>query len=351
MALGQMQSNLDFINHGMAMYCQALSNANQALQHAATAQTDATLATCVILAMCEMYRPRAGSEVSTHALDFQRHVQGTARLLELRGSQRHVQEHGFTLFANARSIIAHSGITQGQRAFLDSDQWFEVPWSMQDRERTLKDRLVDVMLAVTASLEQLDRCRSQSSYEDQHTEEALTASVTSCLASLQLLQAWEAKVLKTSAHARLEDVCAKQGFGTFHLVMSYWAVSLILSARCWPVLACIGEHTPALEALASLLSSPQTCFVNIANHAHRYFPLSTGLVGPHQATFPLGTALNFINAWETADTVEREQLGVGSMYGQEDMRKAVAKMKTLFYTDERARGTAEFLNSIGLQKT
>jgi hypothetical protein len=127
MALGQMQGNLDFTHHGVAVYCSALTKTNKALQHAAIAQTDATLGTCEILAMCERCRPHAGSDVSTQATDYQRHVQGTAKLLELRGSHKHIDEHGFTLFANARSIIARSSITRRQSAYLDSSNGMKCP--------------------------------------------------------------------------------------------------------------------------------------------------------------------------------------------------------------------------------
>jgi hypothetical protein len=347
MTIGQMQGNLDFTHHGMAMYCQALTKTNQALQHAATAQTDATLAACQILAMCERYRLHAGSEVSTQATDYQRHVQGTAKLLELRGSHRHVDEHGFTLFANARSIIAHSNITRRQKAVLDSSQWFEVPWSVQNRQRTLKDKLVDAMLMVAASLEQLDRCCHDTGSKSQPSEEFLKGCASTCITSVQRLRAWEIEVLRTSSHTRLEDICAHQGFGIFHLIMSYWAVFLLLSARCWPVLNRVREPTPVLQALASLLPQPQVCAVNIATHAHRYFPLTAGLVGPQKATFPLGAALHYIAAMrkrETAGWSEFEADTTRDCVG--DMTAAMRSIKDLFRTNERARSTAEFLRSM-----
>jgi hypothetical protein len=347
MTIGQMQGNLDFSHHGMAMYCQALTKTNQALQHAATAQTDATLAACQILAMCERYRPHAGSEVSTQATDYQRHVQGTTKLLELRGSHRHVHEHGFTLFANARSIIAHSSITRRQKASLDSSQWYEVPWSMQNRQRTLKDKLVDTMLAVAASLEQLDQCCHGMDSQSQHSDEFLKTCVNPCITSVQRLRAWEIEVLKTSSHARLEDICAHQGFGIFHLIMSYWAVFLLLSARCWPVLNRIREPTPVLQALASLLPRPQVCAVNIATHAHRYFPLTAGLVGPQKATFPLGAALHYIAAMRNRETAGRPESEADTTRDRVgDLTAAMRCIQDLFRTNERARSTAEFLRSM-----
>lgn len=351
MALGQMQGNLDFTENGMTMYCQALTKTNRALQHAVLVEMDATLATCALLAMCERFRPHAQSEVSTQATDFHRHVQGTAQLLELRGSHRHVHEHGFTLFANARSIIAHSSLTQRRRAYLDthrtacldSGQWFEVPWGMQTRQRTLKDKLVDAMLAVAASLELLDQLINETRRGCQPPSGALNACVGKCAASARQLLAWKTEVLRASAQARLEDVCAGHGFGMFHLVMSYWAVFLLLSARCWPILTCISEPTPASQALASLLPSSQACAINIATHSHRYFPPTTGLVGPQYATFPLSVALLF-------DAARSEQPMTGgpplARNNEDEMSTAMERMRDLFRLNERARSTAEFLRSM-----
>jgi hypothetical protein len=222
-----------------------------------------------------------------------------------------------------------------------------VPWSTQDRQRTLKDKLVDAMLAVANSLEQLDQCCHGRGPESQPSDEVLKACVSTCITPVQRLRAWEIEVLRASPHARLEDVCAYQGFGIFHLIMSYWAIFLLLSARCWPVLSCIREPTPALQALASLLPRPQTCAVNIATYAHRYFTLTTGFVGSQCATFPLGAALHYVAVMNKGETADRVQLEAGVMSNYESGIIAAMKgIKDLFRTNERARSTAEFLRSM-----
>jgi hypothetical protein len=151
--------------------------------------------------------------------------------------------------------------------------------------------------------------------------------------------------LRASAQDRLEDVCADRGFGIFHLIMSYWAVFLLLSARCWSVLNCISEPTPALSALAALLRNPQTCALNIATHAHRYFPPTTGLVGPQYATFPLGVALNFITVSNEQEMIVGARLTDGRD-GKDEITTAMNRIQDLFRTDKRAKSTAEFLGSM-----
>lgn len=344
MALGRMQGNLDSINHGVAMYCQALTETNRALQLSATAQTDAILATCALLAMCEKYRPHRGLEVSSQATDYQSHVKGTARLLELRGCQKHVSDHGFALFAHARPSIALSGITMRQKASFDSQQWLHVPWSAPHRRRTLKDKLVDATLAVAGALEQLDGCYKDSETQHERSERAVKA----CTIPVQWLRAWEIEALRLHRNSSsiLSDVCANHGFGFFHLIMQFWAVSLLLSARCRPLISANGgrnddsaEVSSALKALALLVPDPQTCAINIATHAHHYFASNTGLVGPQHATFPLGAALHFFAAMGLRGYAVCAETGTST-------ELAMQRLQDLFRNIERAKSTGEFLRSM-----
>ncbi|KAM0706414.1 hypothetical protein Q7P35_005740 [Cladosporium inversicolor] len=350
MALGRMQDNPDSVQHGVAMYCQALTETNRALQLSATAQTDAMLATCALLAMCEKYRPHCGPDVSSQATDYQSHVEGTARLLELRGCQKHVSEHGFALFAHARPSIALTGITRRQKVLLDSQSWRQVPWSAQHRHRTLKDKLVDATLAVAGALERLDQY-----HEDPGTDLEVAKA---CATPVQWLRAWEIEALRlhSGGPSNLSDVCAKHGFGFYHLAMQFWAVSLLLSARCRPFIDHLTKQSddgvglsPALQALASLVPNPQICAINIATHAHHYFALTTGLVGPQHATFPLGAALHFFAATgQRASTSDKNEAIATTAGGGTDPSTVlvIKRLQELFRNVGRAKSTGEFLRSM-----
>ena len=354
MALGRMQGNLDSVQHGVAMYCQALTETNRALQLPATAQTDATLATCALLAMCEKYRPHCGSDVSSQATDYQSHVEGTARLLELRGCQKHVSEHGFALFAHARPSIALTGITRRQKTLLDSQTWRQVPWGAQNRHRTLKDKLVDATLGVAGALEQLERHHKDPGIDALRSDEVVKA----CATPVQWLRAWEIEALRlhSDGPSNLSDVCAKHGFGFYHLAMQFWAVSLLLSARCRPFVDHLTKRSdesirpsPTLHALASLVPNPQTCAINIATHAHHYFAPTTGLVGPQHATFPLGAALHFFAATGQKASASKDDEAVpAAADDRTDPGTAlvIRRLQELFRNVERAKSTGEFLRSM-----
>lgn len=353
MALGRMQGNHDSVQHGVAMYCQALTQTNRALQLSATAQTDAMLATCALLAMCEKYRPHCGPDVSSQATDYQSHVEGTTRLLELRGCQKHTSEHGFALFAHARPSIALTGITRRQKVLLDSHSWRQIPWTAQNRHRTLKDKLVDATLAVAGALEQLDQYHADPGLNSQRSDEV----VKSCIKPVQWLRAWEIEALRLhpDGPSNLSDVCAKHGFGFYHLIMQFWAVSLLLSARCRPFIDHLTKQSddgdglsPASHALASLVPNPQACAINIAINAHHYFAHTTGLVGPQHATFPLGAALHFFAATgQRASDSEDEAIAAAAGGGTDPgTALVIQRLQELFRNVERAKSTGEFLRSM-----
>jgi len=353
MALGRMQGNPDSVQHGVAMYCQALTETNRALQRSATAQTDAMLATCALLAMCEKYRPHCGPDVSSQATDYQSHVEGTARPLELRGCQKHVSDHGFALFAHARPSIALTGITRRQRVLLDSQSWRQVPWSAQHRHRTLKDKLVDATLAIAGALQHLDQYHEDPRTDSQRVDEAVKA----CATPLQWLRAWEIEALRlhSDGPSNLSDVCAKHGFGYYHLIMQFWAVSLLLSARCRPFIDRVTKRSDegvgrslALQALVSLVPNPQTCAINIAVNAHHYFAPTTGLVGPQHATFPLGAALHFFAATGQRASSSEDRVTAAAAGGGTDPSTAlvIQRLQQLFRDVERAKSTGEFLRSM-----
>jgi len=220
---------------------------------------------------------------------------------------------------------------------------------MHERQRTLKDKLIDAMLAVAASLEQLDQCCHESCPRSQPFDEALKNCLSTCVTSVQQLRAWEIEAMRlnTRTEGRLEDMCANHGFGIFHLIMSYWAVSLLLSARCWLVLGRIADATPASQVLASLLPNPQKYAMDIASNAHLYFSPTTGLVGPQFATFPLGAALHFIAATSRHRLAGGAQDNAGTgKDGDDEMANAMKRIRHLFQTDERARSTGAFLRSM-----
>jgi hypothetical protein len=83
---------------------------NKALADPVMAQSDLMLACCRVLSLYELFRrvPTAGpvpiseKERGSQAADWRNHVQGTCRLLQLRGRQKHVDAVGSQLYDGVR---------------------------------------------------------------------------------------------------------------------------------------------------------------------------------------------------------------------------------------------------------
>ena len=164
-------------------------------------------------------------------------------------------------------MIALSSLTRRRRACLDTSQWSEIPWGAQHRQRTLKDKLVDSMIAIAAVLEQLDMCCDglrlvcQASHA---SDEVLTTCVSKCITPAQQLRAWEIEALRVSAQARLEDACTRHGFGFF-----IWPCHARLSCSC--SLLAAGQIRIAFASQQRLCRLLPRCF-RILNHAPSTFP-------------------------------------------------------------------------------
>jgi hypothetical protein len=93
--LGWWQEDQSLLRRGLQLYSQALLMVNNALGDPVMAQSDLTLACCRVLSLYELFRrvPTAGpvptreKERGSQAADWRNHVQGTCRLLQLRGRQ------------------------------------------------------------------------------------------------------------------------------------------------------------------------------------------------------------------------------------------------------------------------
>ncbi|KAK5151494.1 hypothetical protein LTS14_009338 [Recurvomyces mirabilis] len=332
MALGRIRNNPQYVQEGLTLYSQALAATNQALRHPVCVLNDSVLACCRILALCEFFRPHVGTGLSTQGTDWQRHIEGTVQLMELRGPEKHVDEHGFVLFADARASAAIAGITRRTKALFSDPRWQEVPWSGRETRRSPSDELADIMAAVSEALEQQDAAL------DRLTTDSGPISAAQCHAVLDLSERimamfrdWEVRMLGTQQQQppspQLDEVCMNLGYGSFHLVMQYWATSLIMCSRYWVTLR---RLPPAVIASREAIHvpDPQAYADHIAKNAHHCFLPEAGLYGPQKASFPLGAALHYYAAANQHGSV-----------GMQEIRR-------LFRESETASFTAGFLRSM-----
>ncbi|KAK4889104.1 ccr4 associated factor [Elasticomyces elasticus] len=263
--------------------------------------------------MYEMFRGLDGSPpVSTQSNDWHHHIDGIAKLLELRGPEMHTSDHSRALFLDARI----TGIKKRKAAVLSSGKWRDVPWKHCPRD--LRDELMDVYADLAEQLEEQDEFAQRVVMKHRSNEPVLLSKQADeifnrCMETGASLLRWESHALRRCAEAnesisispRLEDNCCAHGFGFFHLVMQYWAACIIGYSRARALV----DEMPTGGSCRSHIPDPRIFASAIARHCSRYFEPESGLLGPRGATVPMGVALQYYHATGQEESPEMEEMG------------------------------------------
>ena len=313
--LGWMQEDSSFVQHALRLYAEALRETNRSLQDPIEAQTDAVLASCRILSLFEMFRrsPNAPETGQSQVVDWRSHVEGTCRLIQLRGPERHTSENGYNLYDGVRMTAIINGITRRQ-----PNTFTSLSWGLR-RPRTLRDELFDVMGPVPDLLHQIDHfsARSSASVESENRNWMIRQGRYLLQRSYGIcacLRAWERRALslcKQESSSRdaskpdvtidvprpdmqLTNVCTSHGFGFFFLCTQYWAMcvkiycaSLLLQRQ---MLTLIEESDSPISYLPDWVD-PEPVAQHIADFASYFFRRNAGLWSAQSAIFPISTAL------------------------------------------------------------
>ena len=243
--LGWMREDQSLVQHGLRLYAQALRETNDMLQNPEYAPSDAVLAACRTLSLFEMFRrvPVAPETGQSQATDWRSHAEGTFRLVQLRGPERHVSEHGLNLYDGVRMTgVIHGIASRGSNGFTGLSLTLPGP-------NSLRYKLFDSMNALPQMFQELDEfkapCNKNSANRDQdemiyHGKDLLEH----CLAVCEFLYTWEMQALELcydkSIRSRptpqeenmsalqgswdLADVCLSHGFGFFFLCAQYRSI-------------------------------------------------------------------------------------------------------------------------------
>ena len=131
------------------LYGNALKDLQAALRDSERVYSDEILIASLSLALYEAFQ---GSTIESSS--WLSHAQGAARLIELRGPERHRTDHAHQFFLASRISTIYAGILQRKASYLAAKEWRTVPWESQ--RRTYFDRLVDLATELPALLERLD---------------------------------------------------------------------------------------------------------------------------------------------------------------------------------------------------
>ncbi|CAD0108432.1 unnamed protein product [Aureobasidium uvarum] len=355
--LGWMNDDRALVMRAARFYAQALKQTNLALQDRTAALEDGVLACCRLLILFEMlqrisYKASPKTPDRNQIADWRMHVNGTCRLLQLRGRDRHLSGLGVDLYDGTRMTAIIHGLTSRRPNIFTRLNW-NLP------RLNMRDELYELINPAPQLLQNFDRflLEKMSTKDNVNGRQRVDwglALMKQALNVCYALQAWEIQVLM-SCHERqvsvdcarspsselaqeqgsLYTVCRLHGYGFFSTCTQYWTMCNIFygSLRIFhrQLQASMDISTPA--GMAPFLPdwvSPELPAMNVAQVAGDFFKPGMGLWAAHAAVFPISAALRYF-----ATTGRRNS-------------PAFKSMIDAFTTTKTGVIMRDFLNSIGV---
>lgn len=110
-------------HRSLAAYTTGLWQLQKALWSHTEMYLDDTLAACLLLALYELMECPGGNHIG-----YVTHQDGAARLVQLRGPERHREGFGHALFVAYRHGAILLGLKRHEPSFLGEERWLAVPW-------------------------------------------------------------------------------------------------------------------------------------------------------------------------------------------------------------------------------
>ncbi|KAK4953345.1 hypothetical protein LTR10_009054 [Elasticomyces elasticus] len=311
---GWVIDNRAFVRRGLLLYGQALKRTNEALRDANEVQTDATLACCRVLSLFEMLNRGQASGGQSQVQDWQAHVDGTCRIIRMRGRGRHEAGHGLALYDGVRMTAIIQGMARRKpNAFTLLD------WTPP--RTSIRDDLFELAALLPGILQQMDmlgdemlqnRDNLMAPQQLQHGQ----MLVEQCIKIGVQLREWEANAIELcrirreelpdndddfdqSTHLRLIDVCKRHGDGFFFICTQYWAISI----KVYSSTRLFHRQLSSFSQITAQLSpaplpdwmNPEPHALNIAHMTSHFFRPEAGLWSAQSAIFPVGHALFYFS--------------------------------------------------------
>jgi hypothetical protein len=313
------------LQESLKVYGKALRDLQSALWDPKRMYSDGTLVACMLLGLYEIFE---GSD--RKSLAWISHSQGAARLVELRGVDRHATKVSNFLFCGTRVPIILAAIVRRQATFLASPDWLTKPWEAQGMPKTWGDRLFDAMATIPSILELYDIVEGHvdSPVLQQQGQKLLRTLMERCRETNQALQKWYAAT-REDAKPQVTQTAQSSNDGypfacRYHFknhlfaqaLMMYWTSCLILQSVTRDINDILvprkrtewrpSDDTPPFQAsfssideIGSDLASLQP-YMNPRQHALciaqsiSYFLLpDMGALGVNYVSFPMGMSFTF----------------------------------------------------------
>ncbi|KAL9106212.1 MAG: hypothetical protein Q9227_008745 [Pyrenula ochraceoflavens] len=178
------------LQQGWQAYCSGMRELHKALMDPRRLYTDEVLSASGMLALYEAFEG-----VSPGFTAWMTHIQGSTRILGIRGPASSMTDTGYMLLLGQRIQEAVIGLRNGTTSILASNKWRTVPWNT--RPKDLRDQLLDIMLLLPAATGPFDPFQANLQFDprqiDNMTPELL-GKLDHCWAIDSDLMDWYGKV-------------------------------------------------------------------------------------------------------------------------------------------------------------
>ncbi|KAK4902504.1 hypothetical protein LTR27_000439 [Elasticomyces elasticus] len=246
--------------------------------------------------------------------DWQAHVDGTCRIIRMRGRGRHEAGHGLALYDGVRMTAIIQGMARRKPNAFTLLNW-------TPPRTSIRDDLFELAALLPGILQQMDMLGDEmlqiqdnfmASQQLQHGQEL----VQQCIDIGVHLREWESNAIELcrirreelpendddsdqSTPLRLINVCKRHGDGFFFICTQYWAISIKVysSTRLFHRQLSSFSQTTAQLSPRPLPDwmNPEPHALNIAHMTSHFFRAEAGLWSAQSAIFPVGHALFYFS--------------------------------------------------------
>ncbi|KAJ3499083.1 hypothetical protein NLG97_g605 [Lecanicillium saksenae] len=343
--IGHQNNDSQLVIKGLKAYSEAIQEMGRAVACNSRRVGDGLLAASRLM---EFYEILFGNDsgiypdATMHVHGWRGHNDGQMSLVLTRGASNLQSGTGHQLFADGRLNMVVGDIAKRRRSRLAEPVWKSVPWQRQ--EKSVKDKLLDILMDIPGLLEDLDVVKS---IEDPPSKEIMRQRVLfACKRCHGQLTVWEDEV---GADLLVYDYIAsglplpapKTDIDTALLQITslYWVVGILLYSTIGllkregpPVQTPPPQDTQPsyLSPPASVSSgassgrpsppppvtshtddgrrNPKLCAYKIAHSVHLFWEPAAGAFGNHIGLFPLGVAMRFLASIEPIETSDPYQM-------------------------------------------
>lgn len=308
---GRMRSNPELVYYSAQVYGISLREIRRLIQDPCQQLNDAVLASCRMISLYELFRHVDGSKTSSQSIDWQNHVDGMCRLVELRGPSRHMEGSGHVLFQETRLLAIRLSLMRRRPSIFASPEWRTDPW--KESPFTIQDELFDLMLQIAGLLQTQDALFSDivpctrdipATSLDIRFETTGKSLLSDFLTLAKNLRAWEENVIalhckehiyvqsKDRSHNNLLGIAMAAGYNTLFAASHYWTACVVVHSQLHVTISHLRNYLPP-DILPSvpLWIDPFPHAADIIHSAPRLSNPEAGLWGLSHSAFPLVTAL------------------------------------------------------------